>query len=108
MNQSDPLPLLYRPSFRVLTTWAWSILGPLLLALIILAVLQTDLSTARKAYAERPYLSSYFEIIVVGLLPVVFTVVCKDDLSLYGLGRKGLTKSLLLSALVLASVYGLS
>jgi len=43
------------------------------------------------------------EIVVVGLLPVVFTMVNKDSASLYGLRAGRLGKSLLLSLLVVAS-----
>jgi membrane protease YdiL (CAAX protease family) len=108
MKPTQPVTIWRRPLFRVIATWLSSFIGPFLLAILILTVLQTDLSTARKAYAEHPYLSSYFEILVAGLVPVVWTLAGRDDLSAYGLSRQGLARSLLLSALVIALSAGFS
>jgi hypothetical protein len=54
MNSSHSPAWWRSPRVRVVATWAWSVVGPLLLALIVLTALQTDLGTARRAYAERP------------------------------------------------------
>jgi hypothetical protein len=56
---------------------------------------------------KRVYLAVYIEIVSVGLLPVLFAWICKDDLVRYGFARHGLAKSLLLSALFVGVMFGI-
>ena len=104
MKQDGRFAFLYNPAFRVITTWVWWLVGAMLVVLIILAVYGFDLAVLR----EKRYLVVYVEIVSAGLLPLVFTLICKDDPTQYGLGRKGLVKSLLLSSLCVAAFYGLA
>ena len=98
---------MYNPVFRVIATWIWIFIGGALTGLIILAVLGVDIASALKLLGgEKRYLAIYIEIVSVGLLPVVFTLICKDDLKQYGLGRKGLAKSLGFSALFTVALFG--
>lgn len=104
MKQDGRFAFLYNPVFRVITTWVWWLVGAMLVVLIILAVYGFDLAVL----GEKRYLVVYVEIVSAGLLPLVFTLICKDDSTQYGLGRKGLAKSLLLSSLCVAAFYGLA
>ncbi len=107
MRQNKRSAIWYNPIFRVVTTWLWSIVGGILVILIILAVYGINFAKAMEILEERQYLAVYIEIVSVGLLPVVFTLICRDDLMLYGLGRKGLAKSLLLSGLFTVVLFGI-
>lgn len=106
MKQDGRFAFLYSPVFRVITTWVWFLVGAALVVLIILAFYGIDFQTAREVLREKRYLVVYIEIVSVGLLPVVFTLMCKDDPTQYGLGRKGLAKSLLFSGLFVAALFG--
>jgi membrane protease YdiL (CAAX protease family) len=106
MKKDGRFAFLYNPVFRVITTWVWFLVGAALVILIILAVYGLDLATALEVLWEKRYLAAYIEIVSVGLLPLVFTLICKDDPTQYGLGRKGLAKSLLLSGLYVAGLFG--
>ena len=99
MKQDGRFPFLYSPVFRVITTWVWFLVGAALVLLIVLAVYGFDLAVL----GEKQYLTVYIEIVSAGLLPVLFTLICKDYPTQYGLGRKGLAKSLLLSGLCIAA-----
>jgi len=108
MEQNKRSAIWYNPIFRVVTTWLWFIVGALLVILIILAVYGINFAKAMEILGERRYLAVYIEIVSVGLLPVVFTLACRDDLVLYGLGRKGLVKSLLLSGLFVVVLFSVA
>jgi hypothetical protein len=92
--------LLQRPLVRLVTVWGWTLVGPLLLGGVVLLVLHTDLTTARRLYAARPYLAVYFEFVSAGLLPLLYTLVGRESLARYGLRRTGGLASLLLAGLV--------
>ncbi len=83
----------------VVVTWVWVLVGSLLTVLVIGVVEGAGLSLclALGVFYSKPYLASYAEIVGVGLLPLVLSVVCRDDPGAYGLGRKGVFLSLLLS-----------
>lgn len=107
MKQDGRFAFLSNPVFRVIATWVWFFVGAALVVLIILAVHGLDLAKALEVLGEKPYLRVYIEIVSAGLLPLVFTLFCKDDPKMYGLGMKGLVKSLLLSGLFVSASYGL-
>ena len=86
MRQNKRSAIWYNPIFRVVTTWLWFIIGAALVILIILAVYGINFEKAMEILGERRYLAVYIEIVSAGLLPVVFTLICRDDLMLYGLG----------------------
>ena len=56
---------------------------------------------------EKRYLAFYIEFVSVGLLPLVITFICKDDLRMYGFSRKGIEKPFLLSSLIVAIDFGI-
>lgn len=97
----------YHPLFRVVGTWVWWFAGAALTVLIILAMLGVSPSSASEVLAgERVYLAVYIEIVSVGLLPLLLTLICRDPVEQYGLTRQGWAKSLLLSALFVAAMFG--
>lgn len=106
MKQNERFAIIRSPVFQVLTTWIWFFVGGVLTVLIIMTVLGVDLATAPEVLGNKRYLAVYIEIVSVGLLPVVFTLVCRNDLTQYGLGRKELAKSLKLSALFTVALFG--
>ncbi len=107
MDQIQNRKLIYNPLFRVVTTWVGAIVLPILSALIVLVIFKANFSTARQIFADHSYLTTYFEIAGVGLIPVLFSLIGKDDPARYGFMRKGLLKSILLSVLfvILHAVY---
>ncbi len=106
MKLAQPFPLLYNPLFRVIATWVWWFAGGALTVLLILAIQGVSLASATQVLGEKRYLAVYIEIVSVGLLPVIFTLICKDDLTQYGLTRKGLARSILFSMLFVAAMFG--
>jgi membrane protease YdiL (CAAX protease family) len=106
MKQDGRFAFLYNHVFRVITTWVWFLVGAMLVVLVILAVYGFDLAKALEVLRENRYLAVYIEIVSVGLLPLVFTLICKDHPTQYGLSRKGLAKSLLLSGLCVTGLFG--
>lgn len=106
MQSDRTFRLLYNPLFRVLSTWLWWFVGAALTVLAILASEGVSLSAAMKVLAEKQYLAVYIEIVSVGLLPVIFTIVCRDDPSQYGLRRAGLAESIGLSLLFVIVMFG--
>jgi|GEM_PF-703214 hypothetical protein len=105
MNQDVRFAFLYNPVFRVIATWIWFFVGAALVVLIILEAYGLDFTTALEVLGERRYLAFYIEFVSVGLFPLVITLICKDDPELYGLSRKGIEKSLLLSSLIVATDF---
>ncbi len=106
MKQNERFAIIHSPVFQVLATWIWVFVGGALTALIILIVLGIDLASALKVLGNKRYLAVYIEIVSVGLLPVVFTLIFRNDSTQYGLSRKELAKSLKLSALFTVALFG--
>lgn len=92
---------------RVLITWSWCIVGPAVLAALALALTRGNLSVAGAAYSARPYLSSFIELTVAGLVPLAWTVLAREPPGSYGLRRHRLIRSLALSAPVVAVVFAI-
>jgi len=107
MKQNKQFTFAYNPLFRVITTWMWFFVGAALTVLIILAIQGVQLASASEVLAgKKVYLAVYIEIVSVGLLPLLFTLICRDELAQYGLARQGLAKSLLLSSLFVVVMFG--
>jgi len=86
------MQVLCNSVLKVAITWLW---------LIVSLLLVNKMEILRK----KPYLMAYVEIVSVGLLPLVFTSICRDDLMLYGIWSKGLANSFLLSGLFIAAYF---
>lgn len=107
MKQNYLFAFAYNPLFRVIATWLWWFIGAALTVLIILVIQGLPLTSASEMLVgKRVYLAVYIEIVSVGLLPLLFTMICKDELAQYGFVRQGLGKSLLLSLLFVLIMFG--
>lgn len=98
MNRSQTMTLS-SPLFRVSITWLW-----LAVPMILLRI---SPSTAHRL-SRHPYFSSYFEILLAGLIPVLFTIFGREKWSRYGLTRKGFAKSFASSLVFVAIGYTFS
>jgi len=104
MKQNKLSTTLHSPVFQVIATWIWFFVGAALTVLIILLINGVNLSSALEILGEKGYLATYIEIVSVGLLPVVFSLICKDNPTQYGFSCKGLVKSLILSGLFVTAL----
>jgi hypothetical protein len=98
MNRSETIRFSESPLFRVITAWVWLV--------VVLVLMQIHPAFARRIFGGP--LSSCFEIVMAGLIPVLFTICGRDGWSEYGLRRQGFFKSLLGSAVIVALNYGYS
>ena len=86
-----PLP---GPLLRVTATWFW--------VAIMTVFLLTSPSTVHW-FSLRPYFAAYVEILFVGLIPVLFTTLGREEWSRYGVTGRGLSRSLAWSLAFLAA-----
>jgi len=97
----------FDPRFQVVITWVWSAIGAFVITAFVSSLISANIVANRTVLSEHPDLviiPILGEIVAVGLLPVLFTILSRDDTVLYGLRARQLGKSLLLSLLV-AAVY---
>ncbi len=93
---------LANPKFQVMATWIWNLFSVLLISIILQAVLPENTTLDIDAFRADPRLvliPVLAEIVAVGLLPLLFVLLNREKLSLYGLQRQGLWKSLAYSVL---------
>lgn len=96
-------PFHLRPKFQVLTTWGWNVVGTFVVAAVVAIALPQNIALDRTAVIEQPSLALipiFSEIILVGLLPIVFSMLRREKAAEYGIKGKNLLLSLLLSAAV--------
>jgi hypothetical protein len=98
MNQSQTMTLP-NPLVRVSITWLWIVVPSIFLRVC---------PTIADRLFRPPYFSSYFEILLAGLIPVLFTILGREKWSQYGLTARGLTKSLVWSLVFVAVAYSYS
>ncbi|MCD6428440.1 MAG: hypothetical protein J7L12_02345, partial [Desulfurococcales archaeon] len=61
---------------------------------------------------KEPYLASYAEVVGIGGLPLIISLICRDDFRMYGITRENLGRSpalsipLVLTLLVLRILHG--
>ena len=58
-------------------------------------------------YSNEPYLAVYGEMISVGGLPLLVSILCGDSFTVYGFRKKGMTDSLVLSSVFAIVVLSL-
>jgi len=75
---------------------------PAILVGLVIAWPGIDLSTARAWFGDHSYLQAYFEAMVAGLIPLLFVLIRKEDVSVYGIRRDNLIPSIVLSLVVVA------
>lgn len=101
MQTQTRIPFLLNSKYQVLTTWMWNVLGTFAVAAIVAVALPRNIALDRDALIQQPSLALipiFAEIILVGLLPILFSIIRKDKVIDYGITRKRLIISLLLSA----------
>ena len=81
------------PLARVSATWLWFLVCPVLMFF----------PAAVRTICPHPYLSVYYEILFVGLVPVLFITFGSEKLSEYGITGRGLAKSLFGSLVFVAA-----
>jgi len=91
----------------VVLVWVWMFFGAIVTELIIGFVKGWRIDEIFERLYIEPYLASYVEIVSVGGLPLLITLLYGDSPSTYGLRKEGLIKSLVLS-LLLVVVYALA
>jgi len=101
------IPIHKTPAFQVTITWIWNIVGVLLVGLIAIALLPPGYPLTNATLKSFPSLMPIpiiGEFLTTGFLPLLFAYVNKDQLSTYGITKKGLTRSVVISAF-LSFVY---
>ena len=90
----------------IIIVWIWSIIGSILTICLLGYIHSIPLTFNEIAnfLDKKPYLASYAELIGIGLLPLIISLVCKDNFKLYGICRKGMIKSLLYSIPIIVFV----
>jgi hypothetical protein len=92
---------LLNPKFQVTATWMWNLFGTFAVAMGIKVLLPNDITINQSALQQQPSLALIpilSEIVLVGLLPIIFSFLCKDTLADYGITTKRLSVSLALAA----------
>ena len=90
--------LITNAYFRLFFTLIWFILGAVITIIIILYVfLGGNINTFR----SEEQLRIYIEIVSVGLVPILFVILGKDDLEIYGFSKKKIGFSMLLRLIFL-------
>ena len=107
MSEINDVGLLYQPKFRVISTWLWFIIGGVLAIFIISIFYGFNFGLAFNEIQNNRYLYVYIELFSVGLLPVIYIIVCKDPLSNYGfnLKKRESLLSFLLSLVYIGIMY---
>jgi len=101
MQPKTKTSFLLSPRFQVPATWIWNIVGTLAVAVLVALVLPRNISLDQSAMMQQPSLALipvFSEIILVGLLPILFSILRRDTAAEYGLTGKCLLMSLVLSA----------
>jgi len=83
----------------VLIVWLWSFIGSIFTVALIAYVkgVPLDLEQLINMFNREPYLASYGEVVGVGGLPLLISLIRRDNPEIYGLRRQRLLKSLALS-----------
>ncbi|MHA1490098.1 MAG: hypothetical protein ACTSRI_10635 [Promethearchaeota archaeon] len=99
--------VIYHPKFRVILTWIFFILGTILVILIFVALNGFNINLTFNEMQKKRYLYVYIELFSVGLIPLLISLICKDDPSLYGINMKRLelVKSILLSSYLVIFLF---
>ncbi len=90
--------LCSKRALLAIIVWVWMFLGSISTIALIAYVKGVPLVFEQiiNMLSNEPYLASYGEVVGVGDLPLIITMLCKDDLKMYGLKREKLVRSMLL------------
>jgi hypothetical protein len=101
MKPKTRTSFLLSPRFQVPATWIWNVIGTFTIVAILAVALPRNIALDRSALTQQPSLALIpilSEIILVGLLPIVFSILRRDKAAEYGITDKHLPASLALSA----------
>ena len=110
MSTVDQTSKRKTPKFQVMATWIGNMVAVLVVSSIVVAMYPEITTLGSEALREDTRLvliPVITEIIAVGLLPVVFTLLNRDRAADYGLQRQGLLNSLAYSALVVLVFFAI-
>jgi len=107
MNEGYKNKFVFSPKFRVISTWIFFPLGAIIVILTFMAIYNFNIGLALGTLQNNRHLYAYIELVSVGLLPLIYTIICRENPSIYGINieRKGLIKSILLSMLLVVFLY---
>lgn len=107
MDEVKRKSVIYNHKFRVIFTWIWFFVGAIVVILIFFIIKGFNIEEAMGILNNERHLMVYLEFCAVGFMPLLLSIVCKDDPSLYGLNMKktSLGKSILLSLIFIAILY---
>ena len=108
MQRQKRTSFLESPRFQVPATWVWNVVGTFVVAAVVAVALPQNIALDRTALARQPSLALipiFAEIILVGLLPVIFSMLRRDKAAEYGITGKGLLPGLALSVAVVAAYF---
>ncbi len=98
---------LRNPLLRVVSTWIWWAVGAFLTLVIVAILLSGNASDLITLMNDNRHMLVYVEFVSVGMLPVLYSWYCKDDLGRYGFQRQGFSRSLLLSEVFVAIMFAI-
>jgi hypothetical protein len=101
MQPTTRTSFLLSPRFQVPATWIWNVVGTFAIAGVVVVSLPRNIALDRSALTLQPSLALIpilSEIILVGLLPIVFSILRRDKAAEYGITDKRLIASLVMSA----------
>lgn len=96
---------ILQPKPQVIVAWGWNFISVFLIIAVATALLPANVTDDRHAMQAKPGLALIpilAEFIATGMLPVLFTLLQKENPAVYGLHKKGLGNSLLFSTLAVA------
>jgi len=88
-----------RRGLWIIVVWVWMFLGSFIAVVLTAYLVGTSLTLEMiiSILNERPYLAVYGEIVGVGALPLIISLLCNDSPRMYGLSKSGILISLTLS-----------
>jgi len=110
-NPHQKLRRLSEPKFQVITTLFWNfIIGGVIIAILSLGLeINLELNPDDlQAYPEFAIVIIFLNLIAVGLFPIIYTILDKENASWYGISRIGFERSLILGILIVGGYYTLS
>jgi hypothetical protein len=101
MQLTKRTPFFLSPRFQVPATWIWNVFSTFVVAAIVAITLPRNIALDPSAMTQQLSLALipiFSEISLVGLLPIVFSILRRDKAAEYGITGKRLLVSLALSA----------
>ncbi len=109
MSEIDNKTFLYNYKFRVIFTWVWFFIGSLIVILIFFIIKNFNIEETLAILNNERHLMVFIEFSSVGFMPLLITIMCKDNLGLYGVNKvkRNILKSIVTSVLMIAIMYSI-